>query len=116
MNKKIAIFAFNGELMCFGHALLNALDLHEKGHQVKLIIEGSSTKLLPQLHNPEKPFSKQYQSCRELGILDGVCKACANKMGTLEFAQEQNLPIVGNMSGHPAMEDYIAAGYEIISM
>ena len=116
MKKKIAIFTFNGELMCFAHALLNAIDLHEKGHEVKLIIEGSSTQLLPQLHNPDKPFSKQYQKCRDLGLLDGVCKACANKMGTLEFAQEHDLPVIGNMSGHPAMEDYIADGYEIISM
>ena len=51
-----------------------------------------------------------------LCVLDAVCKACANKMGTLEFAQEKELPIVGNMSGHPAMEDYVAKGYEIISM
>jgi len=31
MDKKVAIFAFHGEMMCFAHALLNALDMKEKG-------------------------------------------------------------------------------------
>ena len=44
MDKKVAIFAFNGETMCFAHALLNALDMKEKGYDIKLVIEGSATK------------------------------------------------------------------------
>lgn len=39
---KIAYFAFNGNTMCFQHLLLNTLDLHQKGHEVKLIIEGEA--------------------------------------------------------------------------
>ena len=39
MEKKVAIFAFNGKPMCFVHALLNTLDMKEKGYDVKLIIE-----------------------------------------------------------------------------
>ena len=31
--KKVALFAFNGELMCFVHVLLNALDMKEKGYE-----------------------------------------------------------------------------------
>jgi hypothetical protein len=26
--KKVSLFAFNGEFMCFIHVLLNALDMH----------------------------------------------------------------------------------------
>jgi len=29
--KKVALFAFNGELMCFVHVLLNALEMKDKG-------------------------------------------------------------------------------------
>ena len=36
MNKKVAIFAFNGELMYFAHALLNAKDMKKKGYDIKL--------------------------------------------------------------------------------
>ena len=40
--KKVALFVFNGDPMCFIHVLLNALDLFEKGNEVKTVIEGSS--------------------------------------------------------------------------
>ena len=46
---KIAYFAFNGKAMCFQHLLLNTLDLHQKGHQVKLIIEGEAVKLMQEM-------------------------------------------------------------------
>ncbi|MCK4604812.1 MAG: hypothetical protein KAU41_09025 [Deltaproteobacteria bacterium] len=47
--KKVALFAFNGELMCFIHVLLNTLDMNERGHEVKIVIEGAATKLVPEL-------------------------------------------------------------------
>ena len=45
--KKIRMFVFNGDPMCFIHVLLNAIDMHEKDYDVKIVIEGASTKLLP---------------------------------------------------------------------
>ena len=38
--KKVALFAFNGELMCLMHVLLNAIDMNERGQEVKIVIEG----------------------------------------------------------------------------
>ena len=111
---KIAIFAFNGETMCFAHALLNAMDLYEKGHDVKLIIEGSATKQIKELTNPDVPFSKLYKKVCENGLIDCVCNACAGVMGSLDSAKKQNLSICGEMSGHPSMNRYIEAGYEIV--
>jgi hypothetical protein len=35
--KKAALFVFNGDPMCFIHVLLNALDMKEKGYEVKTI-------------------------------------------------------------------------------
>ena len=39
------LYAFNGELMCFVHVLLNALDMKEKGEQAIIVVaprEGAS--------------------------------------------------------------------------
>ncbi len=41
---KVAIFAFNGDLICFAHVMLNALEMREKDYDVKMIIEGSAKK------------------------------------------------------------------------
>jgi hypothetical protein len=47
--KKIVLVAFNGEFMCFVHVLLNALDMKERGYDVKIVIEGAATKIVPEL-------------------------------------------------------------------
>jgi hypothetical protein len=114
--KKIAVFAFQGELMCFAHSMLNVLDLNAKGHEVKLIIEGNATALIKDLAKPETPFSGVYEKIKAEGLLAGICKACSTKLGALAEAERQNLPLLSEMSGHPAFSTWLAQGYEIISM
>ncbi len=113
--KKIALFAFNGDPMCFVHVLLNALDLNAQGHEVKVIIEGSATKLVQELADPTKPFANLYQQVKEKKLIDCVCKACAAKMGSLQAAIAQNLVLGEDMSGHPGMRQYLEKGFDIIS-
>ena len=115
MSKKIAIFAFNGEMMCFYHAMLNAIDLQDKGNEVSLILEGKATKLITELSNSECMFNKTYLKLRERKIIDCICKACAAKMETLEEAERQGLKICGDLLGHPSMSQYLEKGYEIIT-
>ena len=113
--KKLALFAFNGDPMCFIHILLNALDMKEKGFDGKIIIEGSATKLLPELAKPGNPLNKLWEKVKEAGLVDGVCKACSSKLGTIEAAKEQGLTLLDEMSGHPSMAWYMDKGFEIIS-
>ena len=114
MDKKVAIFAFNGELMCFGHALLNALDMKEKGYDVKLIIEGTATGLIRELIEPDKPFANLYDEVKKAGLIDCVCKACSASTKSLESAKEQGLPICDEMSGHPSISKYMDKSYQVI--
>lgn len=113
--KKIALFAFNGEAMCFVHVLLNALDMNEKGYDVKVIIEGSATKLVEELADETKPFANLYKKVKDHGLIDCVCKACANKMNALNVAVAQQLPLCDGLSGHPSMAKYMEQGFEIIT-
>ena len=53
--KKTALFVFNGDPMCFIHVVLNALDMHTKGEDVKIIVEGAAVKLVPELVKPVLP-------------------------------------------------------------
>jgi len=114
--KKFALFVFNGDPMCFIHVLLNALDMKEKGHDGKIVIEGSATKLLPELAKPGNPLHKLWEKVKEAGLVDGVCKACSNKLGTSDAAKEQGLTLLDEMSGHPSMARYRDEGFEIISL
>ena len=112
--RNIALFAFNGDPMCFIHVLLNALDMKEKGDDVKIIFEGAATKLVPELVKKDHPLSSLYQKAKALNLIDGVCKACSNKMGTLEAVKTEGLKFLDEMTGHPSISRYRQEGFEII--
>jgi hypothetical protein len=113
--KKIALFVFNGDPMCFIHVLLNALDMSEKGDEAGIVVEGNATRLIPELIREENPLHKLWHKAKSQGLIYGVCRACSSKMGTLKDAQAQNLPLLDDMSGHPGMAGYMNKGYEIIT-
>lgn len=113
--KKMALFVFNGDPMCFVHVLLNALDMKEKGYKVKIIIEGSATQLIPELVQRDHPLHKLWEKVKDADLVAGVCKACSNKLNTLKSAQEAGLILLDDMAGHPGMAHYRDNGFEIIS-
>jgi len=113
--KKFALFVFNGDPMCFIHVLLNAQDMVARGHEATIILEGASVKLIPELNKPGNPLNMLWKKTLEAGLIEGVCKACANKLGTLDAATELGLKHLGDVSGHPGMAAYRENGYEIIT-
>jgi len=113
--KKVALFVFNGDPVCFIHVLLNGLDMQAKGMDSRIIVEGAATALLPKLADPQNPLHKLWENAKSQGIVEGVCKGCAHKMGTVEEAVNQDLALLDDMSGHPSMSGYIESGFEVIS-
>ncbi|MDY6863710.1 MAG: DsrE family protein [Thermodesulfobacteriota bacterium] len=113
--KKVALFVFREDLMCFIHVLLNALDMKEKGYDIKIVIEGAATKLIPQLSQEGNPMSTQYKKVKEKKLIDGVCRACSTKMKVLKDVEREGLPLADEMHGHPAFSRYINEGYQIIN-
>ncbi len=116
MEHKVVIVAFAGEAPCFAHGLLNCLDMQARGWDVKLVIEGRATALIKDLAEPEASFAPLYDKVRRGGLIDCVCRACANKMGALAAAEAQGLSLADEMQGHPAMARYVEAGYTVITI
>ncbi len=115
MTQKTVLFAFNGEAMCFMHVLLNGLNLHERGFEVKVVIEGAATKLIPEMAKEESPLFRLYEKTRAAKLIEGACRACSAKMGVLQAAEAQGIRLLDDMSGHPSMSAYLAEGYQIIT-
>jgi hypothetical protein len=112
---KTVLYVFNGDPMCFIHVLLNALDMQAKDFECRIVVEGSATKLIPELAGPDHPLNKLWEKTKAAGLVEGVCKACSQKMGTLAAAQEQGLTLLDDMNGHPSMARYRLEGYDIIT-
>ena len=113
--KKIALFVFNGDPMCFIHVLLNALDMSAKGYEAKIVIEGAATKLIPELERKANPMHQLWNKAKGEGLVEGVCKTCANKMETIGTVKTLGLPLLEDMLGHPGIARYRDAGFEIIT-
>ena len=113
--KKIALFAFNGDPMCFIHVLLNALDMHANDVKTKIVLEGAATQLITELDKAGHPLHSLWEKACQQGLVDVICKACSKKMGTLAAAGKQNLHLLDEMSGHPSMARYMAEGFEVIT-
>ncbi|MBN1653039.1 MAG: DsrE family protein [Deltaproteobacteria bacterium] len=114
--EKIALLTFNGELVCFAHVLLNALDMKERNHEVEIIVEGAATKLIKTLHEqPDQPFAALYKKVLAQGLITTVCDACAAKMGAKQSALEQGLTLVSDISGHPSIAKFIERGFRVIT-
>lgn len=113
--KKIALFAFESDSICFIHVLLNALDLKAKGQEVRIVLEGSATKLVPEIAREQSPLFRLYRQAKEQGLFEGACKACSTKLNVIEAVGQEKLPLLDDMSGHPSMSHYLEEGYEIIT-
>jgi hypothetical protein len=115
MNKT-SFFAFKGNPICFVHVLLNAIDLHERGEKVKIVLEGEAIKLIVELRKPEHPLHALYEKVKGLELIDAVCRACAIKMDALEAAEAEGFRIADDMAGHAGMAPYIEKGYTIVTL
>jgi len=113
---KVIVFAFQGEPVCFAHAMMNVLDMDEKGFETKLIIEGKACALIGGLKEPAHPHHRLYSRIIAKGLLAGICRACCHQMGSLAEAEAQGLPLLSDMNGHPPMEPWISRGYRIITL
>lgn len=110
--KKVVLFAFQGEKMCFNHLLFNLIDMHKKGIEARLVIEGQATKLVKVLIEENNPLFKEVL---ELDLIDSVCEACSKQTGVYEFIKnETDLVLNGELIGHPPMEPYVKDGYELV--
>jgi hypothetical protein len=115
-SNRTAIFAFKGNPICFVHVLLNAIDLHDRKGEVKIILEGEATGLIVGLRKPDHQLHLLYEKAKKLNLIDAVCRACAVKMNALAAAEAENLRLADDMAGHAGMAPYIEQGYEIITL
>ena len=109
------LYAFNGEILCFVHVLLNALDMHDREIEVIIVFEGASVQLIPELEKKENPFSGLYFKAKKAGLIDGACRACSAKLGVLDDIERAGIPLLDNMSGHLSMASYQEKGFTVIT-
>ena len=115
-QEKTVLFAFRGDPLCFVHVLLNSIDLSQRGQEGKIVLEGEAVTLVAQMSQPGHFLSALYQKAKTQGLFFGACRACATKLGALEAIETEEIPLVGDMSGHPSMGQFVVQGYQVITV
>ena len=87
--------------------------MHEKGIDVKVVIEGEAVTLLQDLEQNNNPL---YMQVKEMGLIESICLACSVKLNVATYNESLSIPMVGDMDGHVSMAAYIEQGYEIITL
>ncbi|MBP2025661.1 hypothetical protein [Peptoniphilus stercorisuis] len=111
--KKYLFYAMKGEKMCFAHLLMNAIDLHEAGNEVKIIFEGQAVKLPKELIEEDNPL---YKKAVENNLIAGICLACSKMLEVYDFNKDLPYPLLSDMMNHAGMKPFIEKGYEVIVM
>ena len=118
MSEKIAVFLLSGpEAPCrLVHTFIWALDVVERGGEVKVVLEGAAPGWLLELPDPGQTQHRLYQKVKKLDLIDAVCKACAIQAGAVEAASAEGLRLVNDASGHVSLVPYTEAGYQIVML
>ena len=114
MNKNV-FFAFRGDPLCFIHALLNSLDMDDKGMGGNIVLEGEAVTLVNEMAKPDHFLNQLYTKVKDRNLIIGACKACSLKLGAVQALETENIALIGEMSGHPSMADYISQGCNVIT-
>lgn len=109
--KKFLIYTMEGKKMCFLHALMNAKQLKEVGHEVKIVMEGMSCVLPKELEEEKNPL---YLGLKNDGTIQGVCLGCSKTLGVYEDNEKAGLRFLSDMYNHAGVLDYVNDGYEVL--
>jgi hypothetical protein len=96
------------------HLLLNANNYMENGHEVAVVLECASPKLLVGIADGSINLPVFYKSV-EKGIIDHACKACSAAFNATESALKLGVPVKGDLNGHSNLLEFSEKGYSIIS-
>ncbi|MCK5388959.1 MAG: cytoplasmic protein [Candidatus Thorarchaeota archaeon] len=111
---KYVFLATDDNKMQLYHLLLNAVNFHEKGHEVTTVLECASPKLLIGIADGSVKLPL-FGKAMELGIIDHACKACTAAFSATEAAQKLGVPIKGELSGHSDLLKFVEDGYSIFT-
>jgi hypothetical protein len=111
---KYLFLATDDNKMQLYHLLINAINFHEKGHAVAVILECGSPKLLIGIADGSIKLPI-FAKAMELGIIDSACKACSGVFSATEAAEKLGVPLKGELQGHSDLLPFADEGYSIIT-
>ena len=122
-TRKLLFLLFSDDTCRQNHAFMYALDLHKKGYEVRIIIEGLATKVLTEIALADSRTGELLREAHQVGILAGACarasSGCASgdpDRDVAEIARTHGIVLLSDMDGHANIEPFVRNGYEVVTL
>lgn len=96
------------------HGLLYADELHEAGHEVRVVFDGAGTTWVKTYSAPDHKYHDLFEKVRSAGLIGGVCEYCAAAFNVKAAVVQGGLPLQGDAGGHPSISRLVADGYALL--
>ena len=102
------------------HALIYSKELHERGHDVRLVFDGASTEWLAKWDEPQDDDDRRmgafFASLKSAEVVYVVCDFCAGAFGVREKLSQHGEPLTAEYLNHPSIVELIEFGYQLITL
>jgi predicted peroxiredoxin len=122
MPRKILFVLFAEDVCRQLHAFMYASDLHRKGYQTRIILEGMATRLLADLEQAPPRLQKAVNDAKSAGLIAGACLQASSGCGSAEdrdivdAIKARGVGFLSDLDNHAGIEPFIRDGYEIIAI
>jgi predicted peroxiredoxin len=122
MPRKILFVLFAEDVCRQLHAFMYASDLHRKGYQTRIVVEGMATRLLADLEQAPARLQKAVNDAKAAGLIAGACLQASSGCGSAEdrdivdAIKARGVGFLSDLDNHAGIEPFIRDGYEIIAI
>ena len=95
------------------NALMDAYEMMESGHEIKIIFDGAGTAAAAALSAPDHKYSDVFRLVRSK--VRGICSYCASAYGVAAKIEQANLPFAADFKGHQSFKQLLEQQYQIIT-
>lgn len=116
---KVAIFvhATEDEIGRAIHSLVYTQELHEAGHEVKLIFDGQGVLWINRLEDSSHMVNPLFKAVKKLGVIE-ACGHCASSFNETENINQANVSFSKEIDtdGHTNIATLVSGGWQIITL
>jgi hypothetical protein len=122
MQRKILFVLFAEDVCRQLHTFLYARDLHRKGYQTKVILEGMATRLLADLLQAPPLLQKAVADAKAAGLIAGACRQASTGCGSpedrnvVDAIRGHGIGLLDDLDNHAGIEPFVREGYEVIAI
>ena len=103
------------------HALRYALDLHQKGHVARIILEGRATCHIPEIADPHSEFGRLLAQAASEGLVAGACRTASSRRcsdndcrDVASLTCSHSIKLLDDADGHASIEPFVRDGFQVI--